>query len=132
MSYTGSQTLELSHVYQNPGHYYIYYVVNFGSGTFSNVKSLIPVSTSYGTVNPYQSVGLLNLLGADSSAPEVNNSYIFTPGSNLNFLVGYATSPSNSSYQVVSQEVFTYTNATEIGAEAFPYFWNADSIPNLV
>lgn len=125
VSYTGSQTLELSHVYQNPGHYYIYYVVNFGSGTFSNVKSLIPVSTSYGTVNQYQSVGLLNLLGANSSVPEVNNSYIFTPGSNLNFLVGYATSPSNSSYQVVSQEVFTYVNATEIGAEAFPYFWNA-------
>ncbi len=55
----------------------------------------------------------------------MNNSYIFTPGSNLNFLVGYATSPSNSSYQVVSQEVLTYVNATEISEGAFPYFWNA-------
>ena len=32
VAYTGAQTIDLSHVYQDPGHYYIYYVVNFGSG----------------------------------------------------------------------------------------------------
>ncbi len=62
VSYAGSQTLEFSHLYQNPGHYYIYYTVNFGTSIFSNIKSLIPVSTSYGTINQYQSLGLLNLL----------------------------------------------------------------------
>lgn len=119
LNYTGT-TLSLSHVYKNPGIYYINYWANFSSGLYKS-NTYIPVYVEYpgysnGTVN-----GIITIL--NSSKPSVvANSNIYSPGTVLNIIIGNISSYVNSSFKV-SQLMSIYHNGTiecnKSGASAF-------------
>ncbi len=123
--YSGSNNVSLSHVYRDPGNYYIYYTVNFGSTTYRSSDSLVNVLATTSTLNEVSSIGLISLISEQSSAPLVNQSTIFSPGSHASYLIGYFTAPANTSFQVISQSITVYKNGSQTEQTTLPYVFNS-------
>lgn len=125
--YSGTTNISISHVYENSGNYYIYYVVNFGSTQYVSSGSLIKVTATSSSLNQFSSLGLITLIPSQSSHPEVNQTTIFTPGSHASFLVGFYTSPANTSYQVIGETLSIYHNGTLLENIPLQYVFNSSS-----
>lgn len=125
--YSGATNVTISHVYNNPGIYYVYYTVNFGSSVFEGSGTLVKVIATSSSLDSFSSIGLINLEYGSSSNPEINQTTVFSPGSHASFLIGYFTLPSNSSYQVVSQTVNEYFNGTLVKSVNLGYVFNSSS-----
>jgi peptide/nickel transport system substrate-binding protein len=125
IQYSGSTTVPITHVYTNPGQYYIYFVVNYGGSVYNNANNLISVQTTLATPSPEQSFGSLSVVPYPSSTnASVNNTYLYTPGSNIDFLVTYSLAPSNTSFMVVSQTLYEYLNGSVVNTFSLPYTFN--------
>ncbi|MHB1709433.1 MAG: ABC transporter substrate-binding protein [Thermoplasmataceae archaeon] len=125
IQYSGSTTVPITHVYTNPGQYYIYFVVNYGGSVYNNANNLISVQTTLATPGPEQSFGSLSVVPYPSSTnASVNGTYLYTPGSNIDFLVTYSLAPSNTNYMVVSQTLYEYLNGSVVNTFALPYTFN--------
>ena len=125
IQYSGSTTVPVTHVYTNPGQYYIYFVVNYGGSTYTNYNNLISVQTTLATPAPQASFGSLSVVPYPSSTnASVNNTYLYAPGSNIDFLVTYSLAPSNTAYMVVSQTLYEYLNGSVVNTFALPYTFN--------
>ncbi|MCL5783706.1 MAG: ABC transporter substrate-binding protein [Candidatus Thermoplasmatota archaeon] len=124
-SYQGSNTITMEHTYSSPGQYYIYYSMDFGSSTVTNQQDLIPVHTSaaLSAVSPYVSYGLMQL-EKNSTAPLVNNSFIFAPGTNLSFIAGYFSAPADGAHQVIGQTLLVYQNGSLVNEIPLAYAYN--------
>ncbi len=123
--YSGTTNISVSHVYRNPGNYYIYYSVNFVNSVYEGSGSIVNVVATEQALDQYSSNGLVSLIADQSSTPSVNHTTIFSPGSQATFLLGYYTEPSNSSFQVVSQSLTVYKNGTQINQMVLPYAFNS-------
>ncbi|MCL4480359.1 MAG: ABC transporter substrate-binding protein [Candidatus Thermoplasmatota archaeon] len=125
--YSQGKNLQLSHVFEYPGSYFIYYTVNFSGNIYNNSNKLISVLVS--EPSNYSSsdnaLGLITVAGG--SAPEINNTLIYKPESSLNLLIGYFTPPSNKSFQVVSQALSVYRNGLPYLMDSFPYYFNSSA-----
>lgn len=123
--YQGSNSLTLRHTYTSPGQYFIYYTVNFGGSTFTNYQNLVPVhiSAALSAVSQYVSYGLMQL-EANSTAPLVNNTLIFAPGTNLSFIAGYFSAPADGAHQVIGQNLLVYKNGSLVSETPLAYYYN--------
>ncbi|WP_153280102.1 ABC transporter substrate-binding protein [Thermoplasma sp. Kam2015] len=121
--YSGSDKVTVSHVYNNPGNYYIYYVVNFGGSVYQSTNSLISVTSTSTSLPSEESVGDIALVHSTSS-PLVNQTQLFKPMTNLSYVVGYFTPPANTNYEVVSQVVYLYKNGSLVEKVKMPYYYN--------
>ncbi|MDS0257494.1 hypothetical protein ApAK_07425 [Thermoplasmatales archaeon AK] len=125
VNYGGSDTVTLSHVYNSPGSYFIYYSVNFGGSVYTNSQQLIPVyiSAPLSSLQPDTSYGLLNLK-SNTTAPLVTNTFIFKPSTSLSYIVGYFSAPANSSFAVIGQNALIYQNGSLVNTVTLPYVFN--------
>ena len=128
ISYSGSNTVTLTHTFKSPGQYYAYYTVTFNNTVYSSYKELLPISVTAASsaLAPSDSYGDIALQSA-SAAPLVNNTWIYAPGTSISLLLGYFTPPANSSYQVVNQELIVSLNGTQTASVALPYYFNNTS-----
>lgn len=128
ISYNGSDTVTLSHTYSSPGNYYVYFVVNFPGGTFTSNKELIPigVSAESSALPSTSSFGDVALQSA-STAPIINNSWVYSPGTTLSLLLAYFTPPGNTSYQVTKQSLTVTHNGSAVSNVSLPYHFNSTS-----
>ena len=125
IQYSGSTTVPITHVYTNPGQYYIYFVVNYGGNVYTNSNNLISVQTTLAAPGPQQSFGSLSVVPYPSSTnASVNNTYLYAPGSTIDFLVTYSLAPSNTNFMVVSQTLNEYLNGSMVNTFALPYTFN--------
>ncbi len=124
-NYQGSDKVTVQHTYTSPGAYYIYYSFNFGSTSYNNVNNLIPVhiNAEISGISASVAYGLMQL-EHNSTSPLVNNSMIFTPGTNLSFIAGYFSAPADGVHQVVGQNLATYLNGTGTGNSILPYAYS--------
>ena len=122
MPYTGTNTLNISHTYVNPGVYAIYYEVDFNGTLVSNAASLNTVVVGYpdqaaqAAAEQHLAYGSLqpNYSAAVTSKPVITNPiWAFTPGSMAEFNVT-STTPTNSTIEVVSQNAVVYFNSVPI------------------
>lgn len=127
VAYTGSTNITVSHLYKNPGDYYVYFTVNFGSTVFQGSGTLVRVIASNTNPNQYSSLGLISLIPGQSSNPLVNQTTIFSPGAHASFLLGYFTSPVNGSYQVIGQTLSVYRNGSLVTQVPLSYAFNSSS-----
>ncbi|AKA49260.1 hypothetical protein IX51_09255 [uncultured archaeon] len=125
--YSGTTNISVSHVYEHPGTYYIYYTINFGNSVYEGSGSMVKVIATSSSLDQYSSIGLVNLVQSGSSQPEINQTTVFSPGSHASFLIGYFTQPSNSSFQVVSQTANLYLNGSIMRSEQLGYSFNSSS-----
>ena len=123
--YQGSNTVTMRHTFTSPGDYFISYAFNYGGSTFTNYQSLIPVhiTASLSAVSPYESYGLLQLQN-ETSAPIVNNTLIFNPGTNLSFIAGYFSQPGDGAHMVIGQTLLVYLNGTLQNEIPLAYYYN--------
>jgi ABC-type transport system substrate-binding protein len=128
ISYSGSNTVSLTHTFRSPGQYYAYYTVTFNNTVYSSYKELLPISVTAASsiLAPTDSYGDIALQSA-SAAPTVNNTWIYAPGTSISLLLGYFTPPANTSYQVVNQKLFVSLNGTQTASVALPYYFNNTS-----
>ncbi|MDA8055534.1 MAG: ABC transporter substrate-binding protein [Thermoplasmatales archaeon] len=126
--YSGSDFVNVSHTYSSPGSYYVYYVVNYPSSTFTGNEQIVPIGVSEAAAALPQNESYGNIaIQSASASPIVNNSWIYAPGTSLSILLGYFTPPANSSYQVVSQSVNVMFNGSQVGSVVLPYYFNNSS-----
>ncbi|MDA8055802.1 MAG: ABC transporter substrate-binding protein [Thermoplasmatales archaeon] len=123
--YSGSDYLNVSHIYDSPGNYYLYYTVNFTGNAYSSNKELLPIGVSVSSsalpaTNSYGDIAL----ESSSASPIVNNSWIYAPGTTLSLLLAYFTPPANPTYQVVSQTLTVSHNDSVLTTIALPYYFN--------
>lgn len=125
LSYGGNNKVTLQHTYNNPGTYYVYYTVNFGGSTYSSSNQLVPVTISapLSSLVPTESYGLAQLEHA-SAKPLVNLTNLYKPGTGLDYILGYFSAPSNSSYAVIGQSLTVYQNGTAVNSSVLPYYYN--------
>ncbi len=103
--------LKVTHTYQIPGNFYIYYTVKYSDGSIANnAGSLIPVVAAQTSSTPGQASALFSLNASASSALAVNSSNIFAPGSHFSYFIGY-TDINGSGYSVISQSYRTLTGS---------------------
>ena len=126
-SYSGSNAISATHVYQNEGSYYMVYSVNYGNGaTYTNSNSLVKITATATSYSQDESLGVAQVIGNLSSPMEINNySNIFNPGANVVLGLGYAQTPANPSYTVYSQTVSVMFYSNTIMTETLPYMFNA-------
>ena len=125
IQYSGSTTVPITHVYTNPGQYYIYFSVNYGGSVYTNSNNLISVQTTLAVPGAEQSFGSLSVVPYPSSTnASVNDTYLYTPGSNIDFLVTYSLAPSNTNFMVVSQTLNEYLNGSLVKTFPLPYTFN--------
>lgn len=123
--YSGTDAVQAQHNYSSPGNYIVFYEVNYGTSIYYSTQQLIQVvvtlpPTSENADGSYGQLALIN-----SSSPSLaNGSLAFKPGTTLNFVLSYFTEPSNTSYQVVQQEVNVYKNGTLMNNYLAPYVFN--------
>lgn len=127
MDYQGTNDVNVTHVYNSPGNYLIFYEVNYSGHVYSGSKNLIPVQVTQGSIPAQVSNGLLSLNLSDSSKEVVNHTYTFAPGSHVSFSVGYYTPPANASYQVVSQKTDVILNTTSLKTASYTYSFGSGS-----
>lgn len=123
--YSGSDFVNVSHIYTNPGQAIISYSVTYNNGaTAVAQKQLTPVRVlaSATSVSDQQSLGLVNYNYANSSTSIASGQPIFKVGSFVNFTVGYFGEPKNTSYQIVWQNVTVGYGSGKI--YTFGYTWN--------
>ncbi len=125
--YTGSTNISVSHVYKNPGEYYIYFIVNFGSTTFMGSGSLVNVVATNPAPSQYTSLGLITMIPGQSSTPIISQKTVFSPGSHASFLLGYYTAPSNSSFSVIGQTLTVFFNGTQVDQVPLNYQFNSSA-----
>lgn len=126
--YSGTNYINVNHVYQYPGQALIYYMVHFNNGaTYTSSSSLIPVSVvpSHSYVSTEQSLGIATFNATKSSNTTVANQPIFPTGSHVYIRVGYHNEPTNSSYQIISQNVTVNVGSGKL--TTIPYSWNTSS-----
>lgn len=121
IAFNGTTDLNITHIYNSPGNYFIYYKVNYSGSVYSGSNELIKVEATQTSTPVQTSTGLLSLNDVASSSELVNNSLIFAPGSHVSFSVGYYTPPVNSSYHVISQQVTVIKNTSSVKTIKFPY-----------
>ncbi len=123
--YSGSDYVNVSHTYTSPGNFYVYYVVNYPTTTYTSNMELIPVGVSAASsaLPATDSYGDIALQSA-SSSPLINGSWVYAPGTTLSLLLAYFTPPANSSYQVVSQTLTVSFNGSEVNSVVLPYYFN--------
>ena len=126
-SYSGSNAISATHVYQNEGSYYMVYSINYGNGaTYTNSNSLVKITATATSYSQDESLGVAQVIGNLSSPMEINNySNIFNPGANVVLGLGYAQTPANPSYTVYSQTVSVMFYSNTIMTETLPYMFNA-------
>lgn len=125
IKYQSSTDVNVSHVYNSPGNYLIFYEVNYNGHTYVGSKNLIPVEATQASIPAQTSTGLLSLNLSDSSQEVVNHTYTFAPGSHVSFSVGYYTPPANASYQVISQSANVLLNTTSQKTFSYPYTFSS-------
>lgn len=125
IKYQGSTDINVTHVYNNPGNYLIFYEVNYSGHTYMGSNNLIPVEATQGSIPAQISNGLLSLNLSDSSSEVVNHTYTFAPGSHASFSVGYYTPPANASYEVISQNASVQLNTTVVKTDNYPYSFSS-------
>lgn len=125
--YSGSNKVSLTHTYQNPGNYLIYYTMNFGNKVVSNSNSLIPVTVGQTNLSSDSAVGLLAVSPSSSSKPLHNITNLYSPGSSLQLVLGYHTEPSNTNYLIIAQTLDVMHNSSQISHYYLPYLYNASA-----
>ncbi|KAA8921992.1 ABC transporter substrate-binding protein [Thermoplasma sp.] len=123
VAYSGSDTVTVSHVYNNAGNYYIYYTVNFGSSVYTNLESLVSVVAAAPLLPQNESLATVALISS-STSPLVNQTQIFPIGTSLSYLIGYYTLPTNPAFSIVSQVAYVYRNGSLIDQVVMPYYYN--------
>ncbi len=126
--YSGSDTVTVSHVYNTAGVYNIYYTVNFGGNVYSNVHSIVSVQAAGFALPSEESLGSL-ALSPTSTPPEIPNTQLYNASTtgkptNLSFIVGYFTPPTNPNYEVIAQNIIVYKNGTTFEKYRLPYYYN--------
>lgn len=124
IQYSGSTTVPVSHIYNSPGNYYVYFTVNYGSSTYYSLNNLVSVGTTGAIPNQYQSFGSLSFANT-SSAPSVNGTALYGPGANLNMLTSFDLEPANPNYAVVAQTLYEYMNGSLVNTMPLPYTYSA-------
>ncbi len=126
--WTGSDKVALSHTYNTPGTYLIYYVVNFPSGaTYNNSNNLIPVVTNYqssSTINPNAAVGQAYLLNNTDNGLFYyhNGTLTLKPGVNISAQIGFYQSPQSG--EVFAQSANLYYMDVFNQSYTLPYYFN--------
>ena len=113
-----------SHIYNNPGIYYIHYSINFGNSFYKN-NTFIPVYVT--SLNNNKTASGIIYINNYSRAPSVPNSNIFLSGTDINLSASYSGEPQNSSYQVIAQTLFVYKNGSLVKTYNLPYKFNPSS-----
>ena len=106
----GTNSISVTHTWNNPGSYYVLYSVNYGNGvTYTNYNQLIQVSVGTTNVPSNAADGVISLV-ANQSSPQLINNYsnAFSPGSNAVFLLGFAEEPADGVDVVYYQQVTVY------------------------
>lgn len=123
LSYKGSSTLTIKHTYANPGEYYIFADINYGSkqGYFMEPVKVNPEFPS--AQYAYRSLSVDPL----SSSPQlVNNiSNIFTPGSYMT--LDFLPAVGGGSYQIVQQTLTMGNGTSVISQKNVPYVYDTQS-----
>ncbi len=106
----GTNSISVTHTWNNPGSYYVLYSVNYGNGvTYTNYNQLLQVTVGATTVASSASEGVISLIANESSPQLINNySNAFNPGSHALFLLGYAQEPADGVNVVYYQQVTVY------------------------
>ncbi len=135
-SSVNSGTLQVTHTYEMPGSFYIYFTVKYSNGSSAdNSGSLIPVIAAKTTSTTGQATALLSLNASVSSAVAVSGNNIFASGSHFSYYIGY-TDINGSGYSVISQTVQSHVvlQSNEFDGAvniAYPYYNVTSATPGL-
>ena len=116
-AYSGN-TLTASHIYENPGIYYITYWGNFSSGIYKS-STYIPVYVQELSISNSTAEGIISVINS-SMNPVVSNSNIYSPGTDLNISIGNISFPANSTFKIVNQTVSIYHNGSIVSRVSSP------------
>lgn len=125
--YSGSDNVSVVHTYMQPGEAIVSYQVTYSNGaTAVAAGKLYPVRVlaSSTSVSDQESLGVVNYNYSASSTSIASGKPVFKVGSFVNFIVSYFGEPSDSSYQIVMQNVSVSYGGKEI---SIPYAWNTSS-----
>ncbi|HKJ96827.1 MAG TPA: ABC transporter substrate-binding protein, partial [Thermoplasmataceae archaeon] len=123
LSYSGSNTLQVKHVYKNPGEYYIFADINYGS---SQGYFMEPVKVNPDFPNAQYAYRSLSVDPISSSPQLVNNlSNIFTPGSHM--VLDFLPAVGGGSYQIVEQTLTMSNSTSTVSQQNVPYVYNLQS-----
>ncbi|AKA48131.1 hypothetical protein IX51_02365 [uncultured archaeon] len=123
LNYNGNNTVKISHRYTNPGEYYIFADINYGS-TSSYYIEPVKVTPQYpNTKYAYRSMSVDPL----SSSPQlVNNlSNIFSPGSHMT--LNFVPPVGGGSDQIVQQTLSMSNGTGMVSSQNIPYFYNLNN-----
>ncbi len=123
VNYSGSNTVTISHVYANPGEYYILADINYGS-SHGYFLEPVKVNPEYPSVQyAYRGLTVNTLV---SSPQLVNNiSKIFKPGSSMK--LDFLPNPGAGGNQIVSQSLTMMNQSGTVSQEQIPYVYNINS-----
>ncbi|MEM3852118.1 MAG: hypothetical protein QXP70_03865, partial [Methanomassiliicoccales archaeon] len=126
--YTGTDVINVSHTYVNPGVYSIYYTVDFNGTTVDNAHALNVVVVGYPSASAQAAAqenlayGAIELNTTVSSTPVLSNPiYAFTPGSRMTFTVTSSIPSANYQYPVIGQQVYIWYNGQVINSSSLYY-----------
>ncbi len=121
---SSGDTIFASHVYNNPGIYYIHYTIQFTSSIYKN-NTFIPVYVA--PLNNNKTANGIIYINNYSKVPAVSDSNIFLSGTYINLSASYSNEPANSTYQVISQTLYLYKNNSLIRTYNLQYKFNYSS-----
>ncbi len=107
LNYT-QEKVSVSHIYNSPGIYYIYYIANFTSGP-EEFNTYIPVYVESAGTGNRTAEGTLTILKS-SISPVVANSNIYSNNTTIGMNISNAGNPSNSTFTIVNQTLYVYKN----------------------
>ena len=130
---SSSSTLTLSHTYNYPGSYLVYYNGQY-SATNSKPYGLVQILPPTPTVSQFGSIGFANPISAYSTntvgfSQNIYSTNNTTSGTNVSLAIGYYTPPTNTSYSVYGQSAIVYqatsTGNQQVGIYTVPYTFSA-------
>lgn len=125
-----STTINATHVYTNPGYYYLWYTVKYSSGkTYTSTSNLIPLQVGLPSLGDNSSLSYI--AASSSNASQVKSgSNIYAPGDSVSFFLSYGVEPLNISYMVYKQYL-TVSHAgldgvySTVATKLVPYQWSS-------
>ncbi len=108
--YSGSDTVKISHVYNYPGEYYIYYTGNFTNGFYNGNESMIPVYVPFKNISENSAQGILSI--------------IYNKDNRVELMASTTGNPENENYSIVHQSIIIFKNDTYLNKYNITYFYN--------
>lgn len=122
-SYNGNNTVQISHTYKNPGEYYIFADINYGS-SHSYYLEPVKVTPQYpSTKYAYRSMSVDPLASSPQLISNLTN--IFKPGSHI--VLNFVPAVGGGGNQIVQQTFSLSNQSGSVSHRSVPYIYNTNS-----